>query len=73
MNAILIGRLGLTADEAIEKYLEIVSAAFTAETVSTEERIQRSRSIMEQVVINAGLKVGALMFDNDNLARNCKV
>lgn len=72
MNAILIGRLGFTAERAIYHYIRIAKVAFSENQIDPKQRISNVRSVLEDVVKDAGLQVETMMEGTDTQAGNCR-
>jgi hypothetical protein len=68
LDAILLGRLGLTPRQAIHAYLKLEPALSVGPAKDDEERKRNSEafeSAFTQVLSDAGLKADALMLDPD--------
>ncbi len=50
MNAILLGRLGFSAEEAIYQYIKIAKVAFSEDQIEPNQRAINLRSVLEDVL-----------------------
>lgn len=72
MNAILLGRLGFSAEDAIYQYIRIAKVAFQDNQIESEQRVQSLRKVLESVLKDAGLEPDAKMEGTDTVVGHCR-
>lgn len=72
LNAILIGRLGFTVEEAIQHYVQITEVAYSNTGIEAQKRLQLVKEVLENVLHEAGLTPTAKMEDSDTRGGECK-
>lgn len=70
--AILLGRLGFTVEEAVEHYIRIAEVAFSSNEMTSDQRMDKLKKVVEEVVQAADLEPHAKMEDSDTRGGNCK-
>lgn len=73
MNAILLGRLEFSIEDAIYQYIRIAKVAFSDNRIEPKQRVEDLRKVLECVVQDAGLETNALMEGTDSMAGKCRM